>query len=138
MRGEKELEPADFDKFDAFIFGGILGDHPPKDRTKELRDLNFEYRRLTEMQMTTDTAILTSKIILFDKITLNNILFVEEPEIENKNKNGQCEESCQMEGFTYVSAMYDIEKGSFSNNADKINIPIMPDKIKNELLFVDF
>lgn len=38
--------------------------------------------------MTTDTAILTSKIILFDKITLNNILFVEEPEIENKNKNG--------------------------------------------------
>lgn len=43
-----------------------------------------------------------------------------------------------MEGFTYVSAMYDIEKGSFSNNADKINIPIMPDKIKNELLFVDF
>lgn len=49
MRAEKELEPADFDKFDAFVFGGILGDHPPQDRTKELRNEGFELRKLTKI-----------------------------------------------------------------------------------------
>jgi len=40
------MEPADKNKFDVFIFGGILGDHPPRDRTKVLRDLGFELRGL--------------------------------------------------------------------------------------------
>ena len=40
MRGEQELKPEDAQRFDFLIFGGILGDHPPQDRSKELRS-NF-------------------------------------------------------------------------------------------------
>lgn len=29
MRGEKSLEPQDSERFEFYIFGGILGDHPP-------------------------------------------------------------------------------------------------------------
>lgn len=32
LRGEKTLAPEDAQNFDCFLFGGILGDHPPKDR----------------------------------------------------------------------------------------------------------
>lgn len=49
MRAEKELEPSDFENYDLFVFGGILGDHPPQDRTKELRNEGFEIRKLTKI-----------------------------------------------------------------------------------------
>ncbi|KAJ6016725.1 hypothetical protein N7451_000104 [Penicillium sp. IBT 35674x] len=32
-----ELSPEDGETFDVFLFGGILGDDPPRDRTSELR-----------------------------------------------------------------------------------------------------
>ena len=38
MRGKETLAYKDRETFSVFIFGGILGDHPPRDRTKELRD----------------------------------------------------------------------------------------------------
>ncbi|ORX48026.1 DUF431-domain-containing protein [Hesseltinella vesiculosa] len=54
---EKELSPEDAETFDYFLFGGILGDDPPRDRTGELRKLGFAGRRLGPVQMTTDTAL---------------------------------------------------------------------------------
>ncbi|KAL8635063.1 MAG: hypothetical protein Q9228_007409 [Teloschistes exilis] len=36
-----ELNPTDADVFDVFVFGGILGDDPPRDRTSELRKKGF-------------------------------------------------------------------------------------------------
>lgn len=53
----QELAPEDFDKYEYFLFGGILGDHPPRDRTGELRSLGFVGRHLGKTQMTTDTAV---------------------------------------------------------------------------------
>lgn len=35
---EKELSPSDAEEFDYLVFGGILGDYPPKARTRELHD----------------------------------------------------------------------------------------------------
>lgn len=35
-RAKTDLEPSDAQTYDYFVFGGILGDHPPRDRTKEL------------------------------------------------------------------------------------------------------
>lgn len=29
-KGEKDISPADGQEFDVFLFGGILGDHPPR------------------------------------------------------------------------------------------------------------
>ncbi|ODA80332.1 hypothetical protein RJ55_03290 [Drechmeria coniospora] len=77
----KDLSPEDGDKFDAFLFGGILGDDPPRDRTSELRKKGFEGRRLGEKQMTTDTAMRVTRMVVQDKIALNKIPYVDFPEL---------------------------------------------------------
>lgn len=59
-RAEKVISPEDAELFDGFLFGGILGDDPPRDRTKELRKLGYEGRHLGSVQMTTDTACYVS------------------------------------------------------------------------------
>ena len=66
-RAPKELSPEDGETFDIFLYGGILGDDPPRDRTGELRKLGFEGRHLKEVQMTTDTAVGVSKRVVEDK-----------------------------------------------------------------------
>jgi ribosome biogenesis SPOUT family RNA methylase Rps3 len=38
MRAKEVLSPNDKSFLRVFIFGGILGDHPPRDRTKALRE----------------------------------------------------------------------------------------------------
>ncbi len=54
----KTLTPTDAKQFDCFIFGGILGDDPPQERTKEeLGSVPGERRNLGNKQMSTDTAI---------------------------------------------------------------------------------
>jgi len=62
-----QLSPEDGEKFDWFLYGGILGDDPPRDRTAELRKLRFEGRHLGSVQMTTDTAVGVTKRIVEDK-----------------------------------------------------------------------
>jgi ribosome biogenesis SPOUT family RNA methylase Rps3 len=63
---KEELVPSDNEKFDYFLFGGILGDHPPRDRTGELRKHGFVGRHLGKTQMTTDTAVRVTQIVLKD------------------------------------------------------------------------
>ena len=66
-RAPKVLAPEDAESFDVFLYGGILGDDPPRDRTGELRKLGFEGRHLLEKQMTTDTAVGVTKIVVEDQ-----------------------------------------------------------------------
>jgi ribosome biogenesis SPOUT family RNA methylase Rps3 len=62
------LTPKDKSKFDYFVFGGILGDYPPKKRTK--RELTSKIknkiatRNIGKKQMSTDNAVYTTKKIL--------------------------------------------------------------------------
>lgn len=65
-RAEQVIAPEDADKFDVFLYGGILGDDPPRDRTGELRRLGFEGRHLGPVQMTTDTALGVTKLVVED------------------------------------------------------------------------
>ena len=46
---------------------GGAGDDPPRDRTGELRVLGFPTRHLGPVQMTTDTALGVTKMIVQDK-----------------------------------------------------------------------
>ncbi|KAN0114314.1 SAM-dependent RNA methyltransferase [Russula decolorans] len=66
------LTPSDGDagKFTWFLFGGILGDDPPRDRTAELRALGFPTRHLGPVQMTTDTALGVTKRVVVDRGSL--------------------------------------------------------------------
>lgn len=81
MRGEKELAPEDSQRFEFLIFGGILGDHPPQDRGKELRENFANVRQLGTVQMTTDTALLVSREILEEGKPINTMSFTTDPQI---------------------------------------------------------
>ncbi|CDJ62928.1 hypothetical protein, conserved [Eimeria necatrix] len=82
MDADQELTVADADRFDAVLVGGILGNVPSDDRTAEVRKLRLSHaRHLGPLQMTTNTAVLVSKIILEDKVSLKDIPMVDEPEI---------------------------------------------------------
>ncbi|KAK3685759.1 SAM-dependent RNA methyltransferase [Podospora appendiculata] len=93
---EKDLSPEDGTTFDAFLFGGILGDDPPRDRTSELRKKGFEGRRLGPKQMTTDTAVRVTRMVVEGKTPLLEIPYLDFPEL----KFSECE-STQMP-FRYV------------------------------------
>jgi ribosome biogenesis SPOUT family RNA methylase Rps3 len=60
------LEPKEAKTFDYFIFGGILGDYPPRKRTKsELTQFikNVEARNIGKEQFSTDNAVYVTKQI---------------------------------------------------------------------------
>ncbi|KAI9780863.1 MAG: hypothetical protein M1839_006490 [Geoglossum umbratile] len=78
----KDLSPEDGGLFDVFLFGGILGDDPPRDRTSELRKKGYEGRRLGPKQMTTDTAVRVTRKVVQDKIPLHQIPYVDFPELQ--------------------------------------------------------
>lgn len=79
---EVDLVPEDSEKFDYFVFGGILGSHPRIDRTGILRKkYGLAGRRLGSLQMTTDTAVRTTQKIVTDSIKFDNIEFLDYPEI---------------------------------------------------------
>lgn len=81
---EKELSPKD--DFEYFVFGGILGDNPPRARTHEvLRGTlkNAERRSLGKEQMATDNAVYVVKEIMKGTM-LSEIKFVQDIEIPTK------------------------------------------------------
>ncbi|KAI0842695.1 DUF431-domain-containing protein [Hypoxylon sp. FL0890] len=106
-QAEKDLNPDDKREFDVFLFGGILGDDPPRDRTSELRKKGFKGRRLGPVQMTTDTAVRVTRMVIEEQFTLNKIPYVDFPELKFNEH-----ESTQMP-FRYVT--------------DKEGKPIMPE-----------
>lgn len=84
-RATSDLQPAEAETFDFFVFGGILGDHPPRDRTKELKEAYPDLlvgRRLGDKQMTTDTAIRTTQLIVKDQKPFEQIKFFDYPEFK--------------------------------------------------------
>ncbi|EPE05974.1 hypothetical protein F503_02803 [Ophiostoma piceae UAMH 11346] len=78
----QELSPEDGELFDVFLFGGILGDDPPRDRTSELRKKGFTGRRLGPKQMTTDTAVRVTRIVAEKKIPLEKIEYLDFPSLQ--------------------------------------------------------
>ena len=85
MRGESKLQPADAAQFQFVIFGGILGDHPPRDKAKEFRSNFSNVRSLGPTQMTTDTALLVCREILEEGKNIESLKFIEEPLIPTDN-----------------------------------------------------
>lgn len=71
--------------FRHFLFGGILGDDPPRDRTGQLRAMKFPTRHLGSVQMTTDTALNVTKTVVEDGKAMNL------PGTENQGPRGAIE-----------------------------------------------
>jgi ribosome biogenesis SPOUT family RNA methylase Rps3 len=79
MDAEKPLNKSD--KFDYIVFGGILGDHPPQGRTiKHFAGWKHEKRNLGKEQMSTDNAVMVSKLIS-EGNELSKLKFKDEIEI---------------------------------------------------------
>lgn len=111
-----ELSTDDEQAFDIFVFGGILGDDPPRDRTSELREKGFTGRRLGPIQMTTDTAVRVTRMVVQGGSRLETINYVDYPELQLTTQ-----ESTQMP-FRYV--------------ADGSGKPIMPEVVSAMLTTV--
>lgn len=79
---KQELQPGDKGNFDIFLFGGILGDDPPRDRTSELRKKGFTGRRLGPVQMTTDTAVRVTRKVVMEGLELDAIPYTDYPELK--------------------------------------------------------
>lgn len=83
-----DLSPADGDQFEVFLFGGILGDDPPRDRTSELRKKGYVGRRLGPKQMSTDTAVRVTRMVVQEKVPLDKIPYIDNPELRfNKHES---------------------------------------------------
>ena len=74
------LRPSDSQRFESFVFGGILGDAPARKRTKQFLTSKMKCvsRHLGPRQLPTDQAVLVAKKILVDKLPFQHIRFIEE------------------------------------------------------------
>ncbi|GAA5888209.1 hypothetical protein JCM5296_000230 [Sporobolomyces johnsonii] len=115
-RAESVVGPDDGKAFDWFLFGGILGDDPPRDRTGILRAHGYPGRHLGPVQMTTDTALGVTKLCVQDGRKLSEIPFVDHPTITFP---GIANESVEMP-FRYVVD-------------DKTGEPILPEGMREHL-----
>lgn len=116
MKAEKILSPEDANEFDVFLLGGILGDIPSKDKTSILRQEGFKSRHLGSWQMTTDTALLCVKLVVENKVKIEDIPYVDEPEFE-KRKGKKIEETVSMEGFRYILDSIDPHTGEITKKS---------------------
>lgn len=97
MDATQDLSPFDVDNFDLLVLGGILGNvlvlddgtYGSDDRTGEIRGQFRHRRRLGGMQMTTDTALLVTRLVLEDGLRLEDIPFVDEPEVNTCGTRGE-------------------------------------------------
>lgn len=134
LRGTEVLAPKDKVEFEAFLFGGILGDHPPKDRTSSLRKLGFQMRNLDQKQMPTDTALLATKLIIEHEYNFKDLPLIDGYEFfspEDKSK------SVIMEGFRYISDVINPVTGE-RDTSKTVGKPIVSEVISKRLMFEEF
>lgn len=84
---KEKLTPEDARKSTVAIVGGILGDHPPRGRTRKMLTIKFKdaiVRNLGPKQLSIDGAAYTAHMILNRGIPLENIKFVDGVTIKRK------------------------------------------------------
>ena len=107
-KAEKRLSPKDKEAFGVFLFGGILGDNPPRGRTENafgtLFDKNSK-RNLGDKQMATNTAVLVTHLIVDGKMDFDKLDFVDEIEIildEDVDDKGKPRKYSQILPYRYL------------------------------------
>jgi len=74
------LSPSDRELSDVFVIGGILGDHPPRGRTKALLTSKFSNpitRSLGDGQYSIDGAVYVTYKVVFEGVRLNDIPYID-------------------------------------------------------------
>ena len=89
-------------------------------------------RHLERVQMSTDSALLVSQIILTDQIPFQSIPFINDPEMHNPENEY---EFAELVGFRYVSQQFDLQNGAVGpNTSQKMH---MHPRIGSVLIFAD-
>ena len=133
LKAAEPLRATDGTHFRLFLFGGILGDNPPRGRTDVLLP-HFPHRRhLLQRQLATDTAVLVTSIVVNDGRELTEVPFLDEPELASAEDPGS---TVAMTGFSYVSDRYDPVTGHVAPPGGP-EAPLMSPAVR-ELLFLDF
>ena len=107
-RAKKTLSPKDKKEFGIFLFGGILGDNPPRGRTDKAFGNLFEEdckRNLGNVQMATNTAVLVTKKIVDEQIDFKKLDFVDEIEIildQDTDEKGKPRNYSQILPYRYL------------------------------------
>jgi len=86
-QAKEMLSPEDAKKSTVAIVGGILGDHPPRGRTKTMLTSKFEnaiVRSLGPKQLSIDGAAYTAHVVLNHGIPLKEIKFIDGITIRRK------------------------------------------------------
>jgi len=79
-QASEELTPEDADKADVVVIGGILGDHPPRGRTKEMLTSTFKNpiaRSIGPKQFSIDGAVFVAHMVLNRGYRLDEIEYVD-------------------------------------------------------------
>ena len=134
MKATQSLSPADAKDFDVFLFGGILGDNPPRDRTSVIRRPEIKSRQLGVWQLPTDTALLMTKLIVENGVKMEDIPTIDEPEFVKKDdKTG--EETVTLDNFRVVTDEIDYHTGEITKK--KKAKPLGNKGIYEKLIFED-
>ncbi len=79
-KAEKPLEPEDIKLSKYVVVGGILGDHPPRGRTRKILVPRIKRpipRSLGDKQLSIDGAVVTAFLVLEKGMRLNEIPFID-------------------------------------------------------------
>ncbi len=104
-KAKKTLSQKDKLKFGIFLFGGILGDNPPRGRTEKAFGTLFEKRNLGNVQMATNTAVLVTQKIIDEGLDFSDLDFVDEIEIildQNTDEKGKFRNYSQILPYRYL------------------------------------
>lgn len=133
--------------FRFFLYGGILGDDPPRDRTSSLRQLGFPSRHLGGVQMTTDTALGVTKRCVEDGLRLalpdtlaqerawaddqlapHTLTWVNHPDLQFGK--GESVSPLAAKSRTYTDTKAQQVQMPFRYMADSAGAPLMPDGMR--------
>jgi len=130
LRATQTLSPEDSQKFSHFVFGGILGDHPPRDRGQAIRSTGVATRLLGDRQMTTDTAVLVADIILHRNTKITDIPYVDDPELQADD--GDVDKEAIVMPFRYVVGVNGkpiLPTGLLESMLDSMDFALSPDDL---------
>ncbi len=142
MKATQSLSAADGENFDVFLFGGILGDNPPRDRTSLIRRPEIKSRQLGVWQLPTDTALLMTKLIVENGVKMEEIPTIDEPEFFKKTEDGKegDEESVTLDNFRVITEEIDPHTGKITKkeNPKTLGNPNIYERLVFEELDFDF
>ena len=90
-------------------------------------------RHLGDLQLSTDTALLVTKLIIENQRRFDSLPFVDEPAVKDNHNGDKIDLQFQLEGFRYLKKVYDCQKNDIDDTIQTDDF-LMNEKIKEDYL----